>query len=219
MNVISILNSYGLSIPDAYNTLAPFVKFVIGMVIYAILIFRLYRFIAKKDIFKLKLGEQIEGEKVKERPLKCFLFYSFKYIFLFPLVAFIGFLFLSALLVFLAKNQDVSNILFISMATVSAIRITSYYNEDLSRDLAKMLPLALLGVFLVDSSYFSISTSTEKVMEFQGMWETVVYYLLFIIVLEFILRIGNGMVARLTSNKAEPTSKSANDQNPNSQDT
>ena len=219
MNIISIINGYGLSFPDAYNTLLPSVKFVIGMVLYAVLIFKLYRFIAKKDIFSLKLERQIEDEQVKKHSAKGLVFYLFKYILLFPVVAFIGFLFLSALLIFLAKNQDVSNILFISMATVSAIRITAYYNEDLSRDLAKMLPLALLGVFLVDTTYFSISTSTEKIMQFQEMWKIVIYYLLFIITLEFTLRIGNGIVARLTSNKAGSVSNSTNDLQSNSQDT
>jgi len=102
---------------------------------------------------------------------------------------------MSVLLMFLAKSGNVANILLVSVALVAAVRATAYYNEDLSRDLAKMLPFALLGVFLVDISYFSFSNSIELVKQMPSFWKTMAYYLGFVIALEFVLRIGHGIVS------------------------
>ena len=75
------------------------------------------------------------------------------------------------------------------MAVLSAIRITAYYNEDLSRDLSKILPFALLAVFLIDLSYFSFSASIDALLLALLSWEIIIYYLGFVIALEFIMRI------------------------------
>ena len=92
-------------------------------------------------------------------------------------------------LAFLARGQTIDEILLISMAVLSAIRITAYYNEDLSRDLSKILPFAMLGVFLIDISYFSLSTSLDGLLGALLSWKTIVYYLGFMIGLEFVMRI------------------------------
>ncbi|MDY6959394.1 MAG: hypothetical protein SVK08_09585 [Halobacteriota archaeon] len=197
MDLVAVLSSNGFSVPDAISTLKPFVVFVIGMVIYSVIIFKSYRFLAKKDIFRLKYDRYVEEELSINVSIKGALFYIFKYTFLFPLIAFSGFLFLSVLLILLAEDQSASSILLISMAVVSAIRITAYYNEDLSRDLAKMLPFALLGVFLVDATYLSFSSLSMKISEMQEAWKPIIYYLFFIIGLELFLRIGNEIVATL----------------------
>jgi len=57
---------------------------------------------------------------------------------------FFWFMVLSLLMIMISKVPDLGQIFQISIALVSVIRITAYYNEDLSRDLAKMLPFALL---------------------------------------------------------------------------
>ncbi|MDA1220350.1 MAG: hypothetical protein O2909_13130, partial [Chloroflexi bacterium] len=98
-------------------------------------------------------------------------------------------LILTVLLTFLAKNRSVDSILLVAMSVLAAIRITAYYDEDLSRDLSKMLPFALLGVFLIDISYFSVPASMEALQQISGQLENIIYYLFFIIGLEFLLRV------------------------------
>ena len=71
---------------------------------------------------------------------------------------------------------------------VGAVRVTSYYSEDLSKDLAKMLPFALLGVFLVDLTFFSFGSAVDKVILIPHMFKTLMYYLVLIIIIEFVLR-------------------------------
>ncbi|MBW2963526.1 hypothetical protein KY306_02000 [Candidatus Woesearchaeota archaeon] len=169
---------------EIYGVLKPLILFVIGMVLYAVFIFKFYRFLGRKDIFKLNLKEKYGVQKFFGG-----IWYVIEHLLLFPIAVFLWFAIVSVLLMILAKNQTTSGILLISMALVATIRITAYYHEDLSKDLAKMLPFALLGVFLIDISFFSWSASWELVKGIPGMWMTVIYYLLFIIALELVLRV------------------------------
>ena len=122
------------------------------------------------------------------------------------------FLVLTVLLAFLSKNQGIGTVLLVSMAVVSSIRVTSYYDEDLSRDLAKILPFALLGVFVVDLSYFRISDSLTSLELAAGQWETIIYYLAFVVVLEFVLRLSYPVVHFFTVTLKQDTPRSPRSQ-------
>ncbi|MFQ6031199.1 MAG: hypothetical protein ACE5Q6_27355, partial [Dehalococcoidia bacterium] len=116
---------------------------------------------------------------------------------------------LTTLLTFLARGQTINNILLIAMAVLSAIRITAYYNEDLSRDLSKILPFAMLGVFLIDVSYFALSTSVDSLLGALLSWKTIVYYLGFMIGLEFIMRITTPVLKPIFAQGQSPESGSS----------
>lgn len=178
-----------LNINDAVTTLRPLAFFVVGVAIYSIFIFNFYRFLGRKDIFELDL-EYLE--RLKGRSFRTFfaiISYVAKYLIFFPIVAFTWFGVLSLLLAFLAKGQPVESIFLVAMAVLSAVRVAAYYNEDLSKDLAKILPFALLGIFLIDLSYFSISATIVSLQSAVSAWENIVYYLGFVIFLEFSLRV------------------------------
>ena len=174
---------------DATTTLRPLISFVIGVAIYSIFIFNFYRFLGRRDIFEMNLEKYQQSRVRSLQILLHLIFYVGKYLVLFPIVAFAWFVILTVLLTFLAKNRSVDSILLVSMSVLAAIRITAYYNEDLSRDLSKMLPFALLGVFLIDISYFSIPVSLQALQQTPAELENIVYYLIFIIALEFLLRL------------------------------
>ena len=178
-----------LNLIDATATLRPLIIFVLGMAIYAVFIFNFYRFLGRKNIFDLDLDKYQQSRFQFLQVVLQLVFYVIKYLVVFPFVAFAWFVILTALLAFLAKGKPIENILLVAIAVLSAIRVTAYYNEDLSRDLAKMLPFALLGIFIVDVDYFSFPGSIEALREATALWENVAYYLLFVIGLEFVLRI------------------------------
>lgn len=174
---------------EFYTLIVPLALFVLGMTVYAIFIFKFYRFLARKDIFEIDLEKYSD---VKFGGLKKFfrvVFYIIQHLLLFPLFVFLWFAMISVLLMVLAKGQTAGSILLISMALVATIRVAAYYNEALSVDLAKMLPLALLGVFLIDISFFSFDASLELIKQIPALSKTVGYYLVFIIALELVLRI------------------------------
>lgn len=139
----------------------------ISIAIYSVIIYHFYRYIARRDCFK--------PSKHKHSKTIGFLKYFF-----------LGF---SIMLLFLAKDIGPDIVLSTAFAIVLAIRICSYYTEDLSRDVAKMLPFALLGVFLVSPSYFEISDIGVKINQLPDLINVAATYLFFLIIIEWILRI------------------------------
>ena len=73
--------------------------------------------------------------------------------------------------------------------------MTAYYNEDLSRDLAKILPFAVLGIFLIDASFFDMNASLDVLREANRHRETIFYYWAFLVVVEFALRFIFGYIS------------------------
>jgi hypothetical protein len=149
----------------------------VSIAIYSVIIYHFYRYVARRDCFK--------SSKRKHTKTIGFL----KYFFLFPFVVIIFFMGFSMMLLFLAKDLNPQVVLSTSFAIILAIRICSYYTEDLSKDVAKMLPFALLGVFLVSPSYFEASDISDKINQLPELANIAIQYMLFIIIVEWILRI------------------------------
>jgi len=191
------------TVAEAQSILLPVIQFIIGMVIYSIFIFKFYRFIARKDIFRLNLAKYNTSSLGFIKKIMGVIFYVIEYILLFPIFAFFWFLVLVVFMSFLAKTQTISNVLLVAIALVATVRTTAYYHEDLSKDLAKMLPFALLGIFLVDITYFSFDRSFEFIKQLPSFWKTGIYYLLFVIVLEFVLRILSVILAPFVKKKQQ----------------
>ena len=150
---------------------------VISIAIYSIIIWHFYRFVAKRDIFKLSFSKYSK------------IFGLIKYFFLFPFVAFLFFAGFSLMLFFLGKNLTEPQVLSTAFAMIAAIRITAYYSEDLSKDVAKMLPFAMLGIVLIDPSYFVKDDVIGKIQSIPNFLVLAIQFLLFIIVMEWFLRI------------------------------
>ena len=141
----------GFDFNDAWSVLWPVAIYVLGMSAYAVFVFKFYRFVAARDTFDFDLSRYEEVSYRFVRSTIHVVLYVFKYLILFPIFAFFWFAILTVVLAFLSKDQSFSQTLLIALATVSAIRVTAYLHEDLSRDVAKLLPFAVLGVFLIDA--------------------------------------------------------------------
>lgn len=61
--------------------------------------------------------------------------------------------------------MTVDTVFLVSSSLIIAIRIAAYYNEDLSKDLAKLLPFALLGIFLLSPTFFSLDEVMQRLSE------------------------------------------------------
>lgn len=171
------------------------VMYTVAMVVYGVVIWNYYRHLARRDIFKIDFSKYRSDQSRFVWIKKFFdgLFYILKYIIIFPLFTFLWFAVISFFLLFLAKTLSIENILLVSITIVSAVRVTSYYSEDLSKDLAKMIPFALLGVFVVDPTSFSVGLVWERLLSLPSFSGLIGRYLLFVILLEFGLRLLRGL--------------------------
>ena len=197
INITGIPQFYGASLSELskisfgvyYETIKPLIFFIIGITIYALFVFKFYRFLSKRDVLELKLNKYSKGfSGFLEKIVKSF-FYVVENLLLIPLFIFFWFVVMVAILLILSKSTAPNQLLVIAMSLVAAIRVTSYYSENLSQDLAKMIPFALLGVYLVDSTFFSFQNSLEVAKQLSSLWQIGIYYLLFVIGMEFTLRI------------------------------
>jgi len=202
--ILESINSIAsnFTVAEAVSLIKPLLLFIIGVSIYSIFIFKFYRFVAKREIFKFNLKKYNHSDFRKIKKFSHLLLYILKYLIIFPILTFFWFIVLSIILAFLSRNNTMQTVLLISFSLVAVIRIMAYYNEDLSKDLAKMLPFALLGVFLVDISYFSAGASLDSIKQLPDLWKIAVYYLIFIIILELSLRILFG-IFRLFKSKED----------------
>jgi len=160
-----------------------------AMSLYAIFVFKFYRFLSRRDILQLNLEKHNRSQHRFMRKAISFFIYCTKFLIVFPVLAFFLFLVLTILLTMMTRGQGLEGILLMSMAVVGAIRVTLYYNEALSTDLAKILPFTLLGILLIDRSILPLSGSIESLRAALAQWETMVYYLIAIVLLEFALRL------------------------------
>lgn len=190
VNIASFFDQFSLA--EAKALTFPLLLFVVGVFIYVWFIFKFYPFLSKRDIFELNLQQYSESFIGGVKIFLSGIFYVLEYVFILPFFAFFWFGVVAVILAMLSKS-NVESMLLIAMVLVGSIRMTAYYKEDLSKDLAKILPFALLGVFLVNVSFFSWQASVETLKQFPSQWKQMMYYLIFIVLLEILLRIVYGL--------------------------
>jgi hypothetical protein len=145
---------------------------------------------ARKNIIEFNLNQFNNYEHPVSVKFFAILFYTIEYIILLPLLASFWFVFLSIVLFLMAEGMTISAILLISTALVASVRITAYISEDLSRDLAKMVPFTLAVIAITKPSFFKVDHLISNIYEIPLLLSNILYYLLFIIAIEFVMRIG-----------------------------
>jgi hypothetical protein len=166
---------------ETLTTVLPgFCMYVGGMVVYCLFVFMFYRRVSKRFIFAAKKEE-------KKRFLTRFL-YGFQYTLISPLVLVAWAAVITLLLLLMQNDIPLATGLLISMALLATIRITAYFNEGLSEDVAKTVPVSLLALFLVNMQIIKLPEFFAKVKQIPAVLDTLVIYFLFIVVLELILR-------------------------------
>ena len=145
----NIATGFSEQIPENWIPFVILLIYVIGIAIYAILIWKFYKFLARRNIIELDLRKYNKTEHPTLNKMFASVLFLIEYIIILPLFVFFWFSILSILLLLLSKTQSVDQIVLVSAAIVAATRLTSYLSQDLSKDLAKMFPFTILAVFLL----------------------------------------------------------------------
>lgn len=176
-----------LSFSEFVTTIEPLVFFVIGLIIYTLFVFKFYKSIARKDLIKLDLGDG-RAELKSVKPTKIILINALENFILTPVAVIFWVGVITTMLMLLAENYTAGTLLITAISAVAVIRVSSHYDEALSEDLAKLLPLTLLALLLFDASTFSIGNTLAIAGQLPGLWKSLVYYLMFAIALEIVMR-------------------------------
>ena len=158
-----------------------------------------YKQLARKDLFEIpELNLGTKFKKIMDR-----VNYFLKYLFVFPVYSFIWFLIFSFLLFVLSKSRPVEDVLFLGIIVVAATRIGAYVSEKLAEDMAKLLPLTLIAIFLMDPKTVTMETITSSFNIILLQFPRVAKYLLFIIVLEWLLRVIQWIIVSMSKPKQQ----------------
>lgn len=166
--------------------------YAVGIAIYTALVFAFYQNLSKRDAYAFRPRRGFWGGVLR----------GVQNVLVFPLMSFLYFGVLVVSLFILAKSQSTYQIMLLAMSVVVGVRVTAYVNENAAVDLAKMLPLGLLGVLLVDPSYATLSNTWSHVWEVPRLIPILLRFFLLFIVLEGVLRLGRLGVRRMTTRRA-----------------
>lgn len=163
--------------------------FTIVIAVYSTFIYYFYVFLSRKNLIDLNLSQYNNYEHPALVKFFAILFYITEYIVVLPIITFFWFAVFSVLILFLAKGLEISTILLVSAAMVSSVRVTSYISKSLSQDLGKMLPFTLLAIAITEPGFFDISSLLSRINEIPNLLSNVLFYLIFIMILEVIMRL------------------------------
>ena len=180
--------SFSDSLPENYRIILNIFIYVFLISIYSIFVFQFYIFLARKNIIALNLSQYNHSEHPFMQKFFAALFFLIEYIIILPVLVFFWFAILSLLLLLLSKDQSVSQILLISAGVVGAIRATSYFKEELSRDLAKLFPFTVLTIFLLSSNFLTSVSFIDRISEIPSLLNHILVYLIFITFFEALIR-------------------------------
>tara|TARA_Y100000310_G_scaffold145018_1_gene144378 strand:+ start:2468 stop:3103 length:636 start_codon:yes stop_codon:yes gene_type:complete len=192
INPIGIIGDLIATLSGEKNLLFTLLFFTSVIVIYAVFVYYFYRYLAKKNIIGLNLSQYSETESSQK--VLATLFYIIEYLIILPILTFFWFAVFAILILVLAEGIGASTVLIISAAFVAAVRVTSYVSENLSRDLAKMIPFTLLAIAITKPNFFDVSALISRFSEIPSLFSNITYYLMFIIILELVMRVGEFFV-------------------------
>ena len=180
----------GLSFEMAWQLVRPAIAFALVLAAYTMTVFYFCRFISKRDVIRFQYAG-LRSLVARNTTLRILLFswiWSLRYGVLFPLVAYGWFMMLTVMMAILYNSKEPAQLILISMSVITAVRVTAYLDEDLSRDIARILPFALLGLFIASFSDIEIGATIRLLRESAQEWERLLYYWIYVIMQELVLR-------------------------------
>ncbi|MFH1500422.1 MAG: hypothetical protein ABIE22_00570 [archaeon] len=176
-------------LPSDYQLVVTLALYAILIAIYSIFIFKFYKFLGRRDILRLNLKQYNTTTHPGLKKFLVSIFFIIEYIIILPVVVIFWFIVLAIFLLLLSESQAVDQVVLIAAAIVAAIRLTAYFSEDLSKDLAKIFPFTVLAIFLLNPDFFVLSDVIGKIWDIPLLFRNVVVYMVFIIALEAVLRL------------------------------
>src|SRR3989344_304303 len=197
--MVEVVGSISNSVQGAYSYVLSVVPTWLGnainifllavlIVVVSIFIWEFYKTLSKVNFINLNLRKY---NRVKHPVLsKAFavVLYLIENILLMPILILIWFAALAIFLLVIADEKSINQILILSTALVTAIRMLSYYNEEVSKDVAKLFPFISLSVFLLSPEQLKIENIIGNLSSIPSLFGDIISFLIFVLIIEIILR-------------------------------
>ena len=177
------------SIPEDQRIIVSLVIYSTLIIMFSLFIWKYYRFLGRRDIIKLNLKQyNYSTHPVLEKILAVSL-YILEYLVILPFLAFFWFTILSLFLLIFSEINSTEQILLIATAIITSTRVTAYISEDISKEIAKLLPFNILAALLIGTDFFNFLRIIDRINQIPGLLSNIFFFLIFIFVIEFIFRI------------------------------
>lgn len=198
------------SIPVEYRLIASLFFYTIFISLYAIFIWKFYKFLSRRDIIQLNLAQYNSSTHPLLEKFFAVILYSLEYLIILPFLVLFWFTIFSLFLLLLSsETQTIQQILLVSAAIIASTRISSYISEDLSKDLAKILPFTILAAYLLNPDFFNLNNILGKILGIPALFNQILSFLAFIFLIEFLLRSLYSIVDLVYFSKSEELEKAA----------
>ena len=171
----------------------PTLMAIIAIAAYSGFVFMFYRMLARRDILTLDLSKYDQTMGGKIRAFFRTAAWLVQYALAIPVIIAFWTVVMAVILTLLADGNDHARNALIATSVVGSVRILSYWTEELSRDVAKMLPFAVLGVFWVGSTSIEFNEFEELIDNRNELAASYLNSLILLSILETFLRIYHGV--------------------------
>lgn len=200
------------SIPEDQKLFFTLMVYTGLIFIYSLFIWKYYRFLASREIIQLNLSQYNYSKHPLFEKVFAMALYTVEYLIILPFLVTFWFAILSIFLLVLSESQDTSKILLISAAIIASTRITAYVSEDLSKDIAKILPFTILAAFLLGANFIDVGQILARMYQVPLLFNNILIFLIFIFVIEFFFR-GVYSILQLMRSDEEDQGEEGGDQN------
>jgi len=219
MGVISDLVQKGIDLYLSFTSSLPswgqqFVNLFLWTILiffYVIIVWKFYKFIARKNILDLNLSKYNTSDHPIFSKIIGGTLYLAEYILILPFLVSIWFVGFSIFILLMGEGLGLEHIAFTSAVIIGAIRFVAYtprYGHKLAEDVSKLLPFTLLAVAITRPDFvFNFQRVLENLAQIVGLFDQILIYLGFIIVLEIILRTLNFLLNLFGLEEQPRTSK------------
>lgn len=187
-NLSGFFQNLRTSIPVQYQILFDLLIYTGFIAIYSIFIWKFYKFLASREIIQLNLKQYNHSSYPILEKIFAIILFTIEYMIVLPFLVFFWFTIFSLFLLLLSESQSAQEILLVSAAIIASTRISAYISEDLSKDLAKIFPFTVLALFLMTPDFFNSANLFGKISQIPGLFENIVIFIIFIFIIEFVLR-------------------------------
>lgn len=194
LEFVQALKEFHSSLYPTFQTFVTLFILVVMILLYAIFVWKLRKFISRKNIFDFDLNKYNRSKNPALVKIIASAFYLLEYVLIIPFIVFFWFAVFTFFLVFFVKETTaIDKIFLISAVAVASIRICSYipkYGENLAVELAKILPFTFLGIAVFEPDMFIgwASRLSLRISQLPVFFSGTMIYLAFIVILEVILR-------------------------------
>ncbi len=183
-NILNIISSSFSNFYLNYDVIL--IAFLLAVA--SLFIFFFFKSTSKMNIIDLNLNKYNLSRHPLARKTVAILFFLLEYIIIMPIILMLWFTALSIILLFIARERSIEEILFISAALIGAIRFLAYLNREISIDLAKLFPFIALSVFLLSPGVFDPYKFISQISQVPLLLSNTLSFFVSILIVEVILR-------------------------------